>query len=408
MSSGDLEDNKDLSFNKFDDISARIDSLGGGRGERRSRGKSRLEGFESPDFTVDLDSGDIDDLESVSRSTFKMKTATSTPSTSYEMDKKDSGADKKAKKKKSKKDKKGFFGRVKNVFSKKQEGKPEPTDKAPEKKEIPVEPISRPKKEELVPVKVKKAPVLEPEPIEEIKTKSEKKPLLVKKEKPPKGKKKIGLRLGRKKKEKEKKKKPPKKAEKKKSPESGGRGLNHFVVSRREKKLDKYRVRAQKRSDRRVDLSRVKRRLEKRRGMATKNEKHIIENVVDTGTPLSPLYRRFLAYILDLVMIVGLSIMLIVVTGWIQWWIGIYFLVGMLYFIITETIFGRGFGKRICNIYVTDMDFEYIDLGRGIIQSFFKIFPILNLIDAIYAVFHPLTKQRLANKLTGTIVIIGD
>lgn len=99
--------------------------------------------------------------------------------------------------------------------------------------------------------------------------------------------------------------------------------------------------------------------------------------------------------------------MIIVVTDNVGMWLPYYVLVGIVYFTFIELTFGRGLGKKLLGIYVTNIDFEYITFPKSLLQALSKSIPILNIADGIYAVFNPLTKQRLGNKWSDTLVIIG-
>jgi uncharacterized RDD family membrane protein YckC len=152
-------------------------------------------------------------------------------------------------------------------------------------------------------------------------------------------------------------------------------------------------------------------KLKVRKEMASDNERHIVKNLATAGVKLAPIYKRFLAYLIDSVLILTISFVLeLIISGMHDsseigmWLVLFYVLVALIYFTLVDVSFGRGLGKFIMHLYTTNTDFEYITLGSGIVQAFFKLFPIC-LFDVIFAMTNPLTKQRLSNKWSHTIVI---
>ena len=198
-----------------------------------------------------------------------------------------------------------------------------------------------------------------------------------------------------------------------KPPVSGEEGeerfsLRQMALRRREKNILKRDLRLIKLEKERKKMVKVSDRLKIRREMATENERHIIDNLAHTGVELASIYKRLAAYLIDVVVIVFLTMLLIVIfPKTVSLWLVLYIIIGILYFSLTEGIFSRGLGKKIMNIYTTNINFEYVGFGNGILQSLFKSLPILNIIDGIFALINPLTRQRLSNKWTDTIVISG-
>ena len=102
--------------------------------------------------------------------------------------------------------------------------------------------------------------------------------------------------------------------------------------------------------------------------------------------------QRFGAYILDIVLIAGLSIGLqylnfaynnneyAVVLG--------VAILGTLYKPLTESFFQATFGKWLFNLKVTDHQYKRIGLGRSLLRSLIVILPALVSLPANYYIHH--------------------
>lgn len=187
--------------------------------------------------------------------------------------------------------------------------------------------------------------------------------------------------------------------------------LRERLIRRRQKRLLKSDKRHEKLKVEQKKLVIVSDKLKIREEMATDNERHIVDNLAMAGVKLAPIYKRFLAYLIDSVVILVLAFVLeLIISGMIDsseiglWLVLYYMLVAVLYFSLVEATYGRGLGKWIMHLYTTNTDFEYVTIGSSFVQAFFKIFPLC-ILDVIFAMLNPLTKQRLSNKWSGTIVI---
>ncbi len=187
--------------------------------------------------------------------------------------------------------------------------------------------------------------------------------------------------------------------------------LRERLLRRREKRILKNDQRKVKLKVEQKKLVVVSDKLKLRKEMASDNERHIVNNLAMAGVKLAPIYKRFLAYLIDSFVVLTLAFVIELILSGMRssaeigmWLLLFYILVAFLYFTLVEVAFGRGIGKLIMHLYTTNTDFEYITLGSSIVQAFFKIFPLC-LMDVIFAMTNPLTKQRLSNKWSGTIVI---
>ena len=432
----------------IDKMYSRIDSLEKGGGTLEKRIGSRLKDFDAPDVDID-DVGDISKLRSrlsrlkdldedleekkpiSGKKTIDNKPAGKRPTdmgdkpTSFApvVTEEKGGSEPKTREEKTvgepkeKKKKRGFFSSIKKKFPRKKEGATVKTDEVPEKMiaEIPQKPIeekTKPHIQEEISIPVRKDPVKE----------------IIKEEK--------------------RTKQPPKEPEKPEktipaparpppdesllfqtSPSSGGSSsrkktsspapvrpddkkermnLQQMVLRRREKKLIKNEERRRKMESERKKMVVVSDKLKLKKEMATANERHIIDNLAYSGVELAPIHKRLAAYLIDNVIIIILStILMVIIPNSIGFWLLFYVLVGIIYFMVTEAIFGRGLGKKFLNLYVTNIDFEYAGFGKSFVQCFIKAMPIFNIADGIFALINPLTKQRLTNRWSSTIVING-
>ncbi len=183
--------------------------------------------------------------------------------------------------------------------------------------------------------------------------------------------------------------------------------MRQFILDRREKRLKRMDVRFIKMEEERKRVEKVSDRLKLRREMATRTERQVIDNLATTGIELAPVYRRALAYIIDLIVIIAITAAIISTFDIVQWWILALLIVSLLYFSIMESLFGRGLGKLLMNIYTVTLDFEYVPYPNSFGQAVFKALIPWSIIDAIFALTHPLTKQSLSNRICGIIVIKG-
>ena len=409
----------------LDKMYSRIDSLEKGGRTLKKRIGSRLKGFDAPDVDVD-DVGDISKLRSrLSRlkdldDHLEEEKPVSEKKSTGKGDKPDSFAQVVSEEKKievetkipkevtgeepkEKKKKRGFFGAIRKKFPRKTEKKVE-ADEVPEEMEPepPREPIpERPKP--AIPEEIS-APIHEDTvkamAVEKVKTRQ-----------PP-----------RESKKQEKVKPAPdrsltdiprhKPAPLFEPPETYGKeekmNLRQMALRRREKRLMKNEERRRKMESERHKMVAVSDKLKLKKEMATENERHIIDNLAYSGVELAPIYKRLIAYILDnLIIIILTAILMVIIPNSVGWWLIFYILVGIVYFWTSEAIFGRGLGKKILKIYVTNLDFEYAGIGNSFVQCFIKPIPLFNIVDGVFALVNPLTKQRLSNKWSSTIVING-
>ncbi len=407
----------------LDKMYSRIDSLEKGGRTLERRIDSRLKDFDAPDVDID-DVGDISKLRSrLSRlkdldSHLEEEKPVSEKKSTVKSDKLDAFAQVVTEEKKGetdtvtpeegtgeepkeKKKKRGFFGALKKRFPRKTDKE---ADEVPEEKEPepPMEPIperpkpvipeeiSTPIREDPVKAKVVEKPKIGQPPVES-KKQEKVKPA-------PDG---SQTDIPR--------RKPTPLFE---APETDGKkekmNLRQIALRRREKRIIKNEERRKKMEHARKKMVVVSDKLKLKKEMATENERHIIDNLAYSGVELAPIYKRLIAYILDnLIIIILTAILMVIIPNSVGWWLIFYILVGIVYFWTSEAIFGRGLGKKILKIYVTNLDFEYAGIGNSFVQCFIKPIPLFNIVDGVFALVNPLTKQRLSNKWSSTIVING-
>ena len=129
--------------------------------------------------------------------------------------------------------------------------------------------------------------------------------------------------------------------------------------------------------------------------------------------------ERFIAWLIDIV-IIGAIVGFIRVFVWVTWpgyvwapgvpsWIpfvdfGTSNVVYLLYWMLSEGIYGQSIGKMIMRIKMTQMDGMVPNMGHAAIESIGKAF--LLPIDVIVGwIFYSKRRQRLFNYLSNTIVV---
>lgn len=223
----------------------------------------------------------------------------------------------------------------------------------------------------------------------------------------------VGKKGKKGKKQKDREKRKGKKKDNKKEPVSEREGkrepftLRRFVLDKREKKIRKMDIRMERIEKERKKVTRVSDRLKVRKEMASKAERQVIDNLAHTGIELAPLYKRSVAYIIDIFFISIITLVILIILNIPGGWLPVFMLVSFMYFSINHCIFGRGFGKMFMNIYLVTLDFKYVPFMNSIGHAFFSSVVPWSVVDGIYALTYPLTKQSISNRLTGTIVING-
>jgi uncharacterized RDD family membrane protein YckC len=136
-----------------------------------------------------------------------------------------------------------------------------------------------------------------------------------------------------------------------------------------------------------------------------------------TGLPLAFWWERFVAWLIDAV-IIGVIVGILGLFAWfasLTWWSGwpnwipffnfnlsgvIYF----LYWMLMDGAYGQSFGKMIMRIKVTRLDGSKIGMGNAALESLGKAF-LLPLDCLLGWILYPRRRQRIFNYISETIVI---
>jgi uncharacterized RDD family membrane protein YckC len=136
-----------------------------------------------------------------------------------------------------------------------------------------------------------------------------------------------------------------------------------------------------------------------------------------TGLPLAFWWERFVAWIIDAV-IIGAVVGILGLFAWFAsftWWSGMpswipffnFSLSGVIYFVywvLMDGAYGQSFGKMVMRIKVTRLDGSKIGMGAAALESLGKAF--LLPIDLILGwILYPRRRQRIFNYISETIVI---
>jgi len=124
--------------------------------------------------------------------------------------------------------------------------------------------------------------------------------------------------------------------------------------------------------------------------------------------------RRFLAYLLDIIIVCALNFFVGILVGLIivpneALYEGVVFIILFnlpvfgVYCIILEGKFGQTLGKRLLHIKVVKENGERIGYLKAFIRRISLLIPVLNIIDALF-IFRK-SRQRLFDQLANTIVV---
>jgi len=139
------------------------------------------------------------------------------------------------------------------------------------------------------------------------------------------------------------------------------------------------------------------------------------EAPVEAGVKLAFWGERFVAWLIDAVIIgvvVGiLGLLRLSFTWWSGWpdWLPFFnFNLGgviyFLYWLLMDGAYGQSFGKMVMRIKVTRSDGSQIGMGNAAVESLGKAF--LLLLDCLLGwILYPRRRQRIFNYISETIVI---
>ena len=134
-----------------------------------------------------------------------------------------------------------------------------------------------------------------------------------------------------------------------------------------------------------------------------------------SGLKLAFWGERFVAWLID-VIIIGVVVFILGTfslsfTWWSGWpsWIpffnfGLDGILGFLYWLFMDGVYGQSFGKMIMRLKVTRLDNKQMNIGAAALESLGKAF-LLPLDCLLGWILYPKRRQRVFNYLSETIVI---
>ncbi len=151
----------------------------------------------------------------------------------------------------------------------------------------------------------------------------------------------------------------------------------------------------------------------------------IEERAVAVGFKLALWWERFVAWLIDVVIIGAIAWMIRtlavgfggigtsfnLVQGWPTWMplfnLGLSEIFQFFYWMIMECTYGRSFGKMIMRLKVTRLDGSSLNMVQSAVQSVGKAFVLL--IDVLLGwVLFSRKRQRIFNYLSGTVVVRSE
>lgn len=134
---------------------------------------------------------------------------------------------------------------------------------------------------------------------------------------------------------------------------------------------------------------------------------------VETGPKLAFWGERFVAWLIDIVIIGAVAFVLgllrLSFTWWSGWpdWIPFFNLNGIflfLYWLLMDGLYGQSFGKMVMRIKITRLDGSQIGMANAALESVGKAF-LLPLDCLLGWILYPRRRQRIFNYLSQTVVI---
>ena len=132
-----------------------------------------------------------------------------------------------------------------------------------------------------------------------------------------------------------------------------------------------------------------------------------------SGLKLAFWGERFVAWLIDIVIIGAMTFILRLVglsfTWWAGWpdWIPFLNFNGValfLYWLLMEGLYGQSFGKMVMQLKITRLNGSEIGMGKAALESLGKAF-LLPLDCILGWILYPKRRQRIFNYLSETIVI---